>query len=87
MIVFNRRFPDHYLFSEEEISRIYRHGAARQAEMVITTEKDAVRIPAQWLYPLPSFYLRIEIRILEGQESFHELMDKICHLAAQKYGP
>jgi tetraacyldisaccharide 4'-kinase len=75
-IVFNRRFPDHHNFSREEVLQIYERSFARQAEMVITTEKDAVRLPHQWLYPLPSFYLRIDVQILAGHGALELLLSQ-----------
>ena len=47
-------------------------------ELVITTEKDAVRIAADEKLPLPCYYLRLEIEILRGADDFQDAVGKIC---------
>ncbi|MGE0713933.1 MAG: tetraacyldisaccharide 4'-kinase [Alphaproteobacteria bacterium] len=42
-----RGFPDHYFFREEDLLRLEREAGAAGARLV-TTEKDAVRLPADW---------------------------------------
>jgi len=44
----------------------------------VTTEKDAVRIPADMKFPLPLYYLRLEIEILRGAADFTEAVGRIC---------
>lgn len=78
VIVYNRRFPDHYRFSEQELSQIFEMAQAQQAEFVVTTEKDAVRLPERWLYPLPLYYLRIEVQILRGEKEFQSILNRLC---------
>jgi tetraacyldisaccharide 4'-kinase len=77
-IVLRRYFPDHYRFSMDDVERIFERACEQGAEMVLTTEKDAVRLQPQWIYPLPTYYLRIEIDILRGRENFEALLDHIC---------
>jgi tetraacyldisaccharide 4'-kinase len=49
------------------------------AECLMTTEKDAVRlpqaVPGDWL---PIHYLRLEIEILRGASDFDEAVGRIC---------
>jgi tetraacyldisaccharide 4'-kinase len=49
-----------------------------RVEMLITTEKDAVRIDAGTKFPMPCYYLRLEIEILRGAADFDEAVGKIC---------
>ncbi|MDP0501415.1 MAG: tetraacyldisaccharide 4'-kinase [Verrucomicrobiota bacterium JB022] len=76
-IVLRRRFLDHHRFREEEIQDLYAEAAAAGAEWLITTEKDAVRIPADWAQPLPVYYLRVEIAIIAGAEDFEAAVNRI----------
>ena len=46
--------------------------------MMITTEKDAVRLATTMKFPLPCYYLRLEIEILRGAADFDEAVGKIC---------
>jgi len=47
---------------------------------MITTEKDAVRIPETYKAVLPLYYVRMEIEIVEGFEDFEEAVKDICKL-------
>jgi tetraacyldisaccharide 4'-kinase len=56
--------------------------------MIVTTEKDYVRFPRLPYTDLPVFYLRMQIQILSGQESWDRLVDRIStgRLAAPRGG-
>ena len=73
-----RRFLDHYRFTSEDLAGVFAEARAAGAELVITTEKDAVRIAADEPIPLPCYYLRLEIEILRGADDFHDAVGKIC---------
>jgi len=63
-------FPDHHPYSLEELERIVGRAKRQQVPLLVTTEKDAVRIPACFNpFPLSLLYLRIQIR-LRGEEEF-----------------
>jgi tetraacyldisaccharide 4'-kinase len=47
-------------------------------DMIVTTEKDAVRFPKLSTTAVPVYYLRIEIEILRGAINFHEAVSHIC---------
>jgi tetraacyldisaccharide 4'-kinase len=72
------RFLDHHRFSIEDLGAIFTQAAAAKLEFVVTTEKDAVRIPATYLPPLPLYYLRLEIEIIHGAADFDEAVGRIC---------
>ncbi len=73
-----RRFLDHYRFTHEDLGEVFAEAVAAGAEVVVTTEKDAVRISAEEKFPLPLYYLRLEIEILRGAADFQEAVGKIC---------
>jgi tetraacyldisaccharide 4'-kinase len=50
----------------------------RDVGAIITTEKDAVRLPAIDPLPLPIYYLRVEIEILSGHETWERCVQRIC---------
>jgi tetraacyldisaccharide 4'-kinase len=77
-LVHRRRFPDHYRFTENDLVYIFERAQTLGAEWVVTTEKDAARLTPGWFYPLPIYFLRIEIEILRGMEDFQRLIDRIC---------
>jgi len=53
---------------------------ARRAglEFLVTTEKDAVRLNGDLRFPLPLYYLRLEIEIIRGAADFQEAVSRIC---------
>lgn len=78
-IVYNKRFLDHHRFTAHEIDAIFKDVAAIDSvEMIITTEKDAVRLESDINPPVPVYYLRLEIDILSGAEDFDAAVDRIC---------
>ena len=73
-----RQFLDHYRFTPEDLTEVFAEALAAGAEFVVTTEKDAVRLADETQFPLPLFYLRLEIEILRGAADFQEAVGKIC---------
>ncbi len=77
-IVYRKRFVDHHRYRAQELRDFANAANKHHAEILVTTEKDAVRLPE--LAPdLPPFYfLRVEINILDGIEHFHRCITRIC---------
>ena len=78
-IELSRRFIDHHRFSEQEIRNFAARCRRRDVAMILTTEKDAVRFPKRLALEVPVFLLRVEIDILNGEESWRQCVDRICH--------
>jgi tetraacyldisaccharide 4'-kinase len=66
-------FPDHHPYGAADLLRV--EGAAREAgaELIVTTEKDAVRMPAG-MASLPILALRVDLEITEGAETLERLL-------------
>lgn len=77
-IRYNQRFLDHHRFTRYEIERLYRKVGELELDMIVTTEKDAVRLFEDILSPVPVYYLRLEIDILSGEEDFEAATARIC---------
>ncbi len=75
---YTRRFLDHYRFDADDLKSVCSEAQQAKVEMLITTEKDAVRIESDMKFPLPCYYLRLEIEILRGAADFDEAVGKIC---------
>ncbi len=75
---YTRRFLDHHRFEAEELSSVFAEALEARVEVLVTTEKDAVRIDAGTKFPMPCYYLRLEIEILRGATDFDEAVGKIC---------
>ncbi len=72
-----KSYADHHRFTTQEIERFIRRCARREIEAILTTEKDAVRIPRILDPEVPIFYLRVEIEILAGQASWERFVDRL----------
>ena len=73
-----RRFSDHYRFSRKEVDKFMQRCVERDMELIVTTEKDAVRFPRPTSIDVPVYFLRIEVEILKGHEIWDDLIDRIC---------
>ncbi len=77
-LVYSKRFADHHRFKQQEVINAINRGKKRQAEVIITTQKDAVRFPKIDRRDLPIYFMRVEIRILSGADDFQDCVRKIC---------
>ncbi|MEM9026447.1 MAG: tetraacyldisaccharide 4'-kinase, partial [Verrucomicrobiota bacterium] len=75
---FVKRFLDHHRFTDGEIERVFEEALKAGASCVVTTEKDAVRLDAERPWPLPLYFLRLEIEILDGANDFEAAVSRIC---------
>lgn len=77
-LLYTKRFLDHHRFDTEELHEIFKEAASANLDFIVTTEKDAVRIPEGTDFPLPLYFLRLEIEILRGVDDFDVAVSKIC---------
>jgi tetraacyldisaccharide 4'-kinase len=73
-----RRFSDHHRFNRRDVDDFMQRCVERDMEMIVTTEKDAVRFPRPTEINVPIYFLRIEVQILSGQEAWDGLVDLLC---------
>ncbi len=73
-----KRYTDHHRFSEAELQSFITRCIRRDLEMIVTTEKDAVRFPRLSNPEVPIYFLRVEIEILSGHESWEHCVARIC---------
>ena len=77
-LVYSKRFADHHRFTQQEILNTINRAKKRQAQIIVTTQKDAVRFPKIDRRDLPIFFMRVEIKIVAGANDFHDCVGKIC---------
>jgi len=58
-------YPDHYVYDKNDLANIFRQAADEQAKMIVTTEKDAVRLHS--LRPDGIWSLRIALKVVESE--------------------
>ena len=72
-IISSLRYPDHHDYTIMEMEDILRRADSLSAEMIIVTEKDAVKIPdevAKENWDIPIFVICVEVKFLAGSEEF-----------------
>ncbi|MBR2425975.1 MAG: tetraacyldisaccharide 4'-kinase [Lentisphaeria bacterium] len=79
-LVLKRHYADHHRYRQQEMIDFINDAKAAGAEVIMTTEKDAVRMPRLDRLDIPILFLRIEIDILSGQENFDQCISRICFL-------
>lgn len=79
-LVLKRHFADHHRYRQQEMIDFINDAKAAGAELILTTEKDAVRMPRLDRCDIPILFLRIEIDILSGRENFDQCISRICFL-------
>jgi tetraacyldisaccharide 4'-kinase len=77
-LVYSKRFADHHRFTQQEVLNAINRSKKRQADTIITTQKDAVRFPKIDRRDLPIYFMRVEIKILSGAKDFQDCVRKIC---------
>jgi len=68
---------DHHHWKEPELRLAAQRAKAAGATMAITTEKDAVKMQAEWFKPLPLYSLRIELSLENEHGFWREVLKKI----------
>jgi tetraacyldisaccharide 4'-kinase len=71
------RYPDHHPFSRADVDRILTRARAAGAEMIVTTEKDAVKLERLVGADASMWAVRIETRI-EPRDSWNAMLDGLA---------
>jgi len=77
-IELSRHFADHHRYAQKELTSFLQRCVRRDVSAVVTTEKDAVRLPVLDNLEVPIYFLRVEIEILNGQETWEQCVQRIC---------
>lgn len=74
-----RHFSDHHRFNPRDVDDFIQRCVERDMEIIVTTEKDAVRFPRPTEINVPIYFLRIEVQILSGQDAWNGMVDRLCN--------
>jgi tetraacyldisaccharide 4'-kinase len=85
-VVGTAAFRDHHQFTPRDIARIAKAARAAAAAIVLTTEKDAVRLEDQKLDDLPIASVPLIVGI-EGPEQFHDWLLLRLRTSAPQHPP
>ena len=75
-----KRYIDHHYYTEAELTSFIKRCIRRDLAMIVTTEKDSVRMPRlpETELKVPVYFLRVEIEVLSGHESWQHCVARIC---------
>jgi tetraacyldisaccharide 4'-kinase len=73
-------FPDHATLSEDDLRGLLLKAKHLDAECIVCTEKDAVKLPQTSGFPIPIVYVSIEHKVVFGKRDFTRLLNQIVHL-------
>jgi len=68
-------FKDHHWFTKKDIDKITAKAKAQNAEALVTTEKDMVRLYEMKKISLPVYSLRIQVDIMNGINYFNTILE------------
>ena len=84
-IIESFRFPDHHEYTQEEMVDAMEQAVRQGAEAIVTTEKDAVKLPMEFLAAVPEeraipvYILTVEVVLQDGKNEFEQLLkDKLA---------
>ncbi|MEA1927729.1 MAG: tetraacyldisaccharide 4'-kinase [Candidatus Auribacterota bacterium] len=69
-VVYSRYFVDHHIYSQQELIDVLNKASRKGAEILLTTEKDAVRFPRLPRGTIPVFSLRVRIDSVKKGSDF-----------------
>ncbi|MFN3477065.1 MAG: tetraacyldisaccharide 4'-kinase, partial [Candidatus Methylomirabilales bacterium] len=81
----HRVFPDHHRYRLQELRILAETAKKKGAEVLLTTEKDMVRIPP-WPSAIPLFALRIELEVIEGEQELEQVVEQLICPPQRRYG-
>jgi tetraacyldisaccharide 4'-kinase len=67
-------FPDHHVYTGEEIQQLVARARRKGAAALLTTQKDAVKLPREWAPQLPILACEIQAQILDAEDFESTLM-------------
>ena len=84
-IIESFRYPDHHEYTQEEMVDAMEQAVRQGAEAIVTTEKDAVKLPMEFLAAVPEeraipvYILTVEVVLQDGKNEFEQLLkDKLA---------
>ncbi len=75
-IIRHLKFSDHFQYKRENLEKIHQLSKSLAADLIITTEKDAVRITKCLSDSNDIFYLSIHIKIIQGQKILEDKIER-----------
>jgi tetraacyldisaccharide 4'-kinase len=78
LLFWRKKFPDHHSYSREDLLRIESEAIIADAELLLTTEKDAVKI-RDFPFRLPLIAVQAELQVAEREELLTLIQERLVH--------
>jgi tetraacyldisaccharide 4'-kinase len=78
-LVYAKHFLDHHTYSQDELRAFFMQAQQSGADWVVTTEKDAVRIPNRENSALPFYFLRMEAEWSPEMDPLQQILGRISN--------
>jgi tetraacyldisaccharide 4'-kinase len=72
-----REFPDHYSYTATDQSELVSLAQSSNADALVCTQKDLVKLPQQQLGGVPLWAVAIEMKFLRGQKQFECILNSV----------
>lgn len=76
-LIETRPFPDHHSYSRKDVDSLAAWALQRRPDVILTTQKDAVKLPVSALGNVPLYALRISAVVLRGDEQLDAALDEL----------
>ena len=77
-VVGSRWFGDHHRYSARDLLQLRRSAELAGAELLVTTEKDAMRLaPSELTGPPPIAVVPVDLRVLAGEGALEAALDEV----------
>lgn len=68
------RYPDHHPYTPQDLTELHRRATRAGADILVTTEKDAIRLPIEGTLDLPVLALGVELEVRKGADEFEAML-------------
>lgn len=73
-----RGFPDHHHYTAADLQSLQQQAEQGSADILLTTQKDLVKIPQTRLGDMPLWGVRIGVRVLSGEDRLESLLQALA---------
>jgi tetraacyldisaccharide 4'-kinase len=77
------RFADHHWYTREDLARLDRQAAEAQADGLITTEKDWVRLRTLPALKRPVYVLSVRLRLTSGEALWRAAFERVAKVSSE----
>ena len=70
-------FPDHHTYTASDFDKIKSQHAAANSQFLLTTEKDSIKLPSNFIEQTNVYFLRINFSLTWGKESYDTLLNSL----------